>query len=59
MIIDGFYHAAFDHVDVQGLHWLKSCFTLSPLASAEYQPKPDIKLPNNMTENGQTNVRER
>ncbi|KAM8735429.1 MAP7 domain-containing protein 1a isoform 2-T2 [Acanthopagrus schlegelii] len=30
----------------------------SSKASAEYQPKPDIKLPNNMTENGQTNVRE-
>ncbi|XP_030249381.1 MAP7 domain-containing protein 1a isoform X4 [Sparus aurata] len=30
----------------------------SSKASAEYHPKPDVKLPNNMTENGQTNVNE-
>lgn len=31
----------------------------SSKASAEYQPKPDVKLPNNVTENGQANVNER
>ncbi|XP_019122747.1 MAP7 domain-containing protein 1a isoform X3 [Larimichthys crocea] len=30
----------------------------SSKASAEYQPKPEVNLPNNMTENGQTNVKE-
>ncbi|XP_073340817.1 MAP7 domain-containing protein 1a isoform X5 [Pagrus major] len=30
----------------------------SSKASADYQPKPDVELPNNMTENGQTNVNE-
>ncbi|XP_039663015.1 MAP7 domain-containing protein 1a isoform X7 [Perca fluviatilis] len=30
----------------------------SSKASAEYQPKPEVNLPNNKTENGQTNVKE-
>ncbi|XP_070692161.1 MAP7 domain-containing protein 1a isoform X2 [Pempheris klunzingeri] len=30
----------------------------SSKASAEYQPKPEVNLPNHKTENGQTNVRE-
>ncbi|XP_063735973.1 MAP7 domain-containing protein 1a isoform X3 [Eleginops maclovinus] len=30
----------------------------SSKASAEYQPKPEVNLPNNKTENGQTNIKE-
>ncbi|XP_059194535.1 MAP7 domain-containing protein 1a isoform X2 [Centropristis striata] len=30
----------------------------SSKASVEYQPKPEVNLPNNKTENGQTNVKE-
>ncbi|XP_078108537.1 MAP7 domain-containing protein 1a isoform X4 [Sander vitreus] len=30
----------------------------SSKASAEYQPKPEVNLPNNKTENGQTNLKE-
>lgn len=46
-----------NHVGVLGLHWTK--FTLFPLGSAEYQPAPEVNLPNNKTENGQANVKER
>lgn len=48
-----------DHVVVHGEHWVNGCFTLFPLASADYQPKPEVNVPNNKTENGQKNVKER
>lgn len=34
-------------------------FTLFSPASADYQPKPEVIVHNNKTENGQTNVKER
>lgn len=47
------------HVGVDGLRWMNDCFILFPLASDEYQPKPEVNLLNNMAEKGQTKVKER
>lgn len=38
---------------------LNDCIALFFLASADYQPTPEVSIPNNKTENGQADVKER
>lgn len=38
---------------------LNDCIALFSLASADYQPTPEVGIPNNKTENGQADVKER